>query len=563
MARATPAPRPVLSWMIGVGLQMDDQARRDPSLSGTVPSAREVVATPSQDGEQRETKISGPRTRRAAGAEADAALPIQVGTVLNGKYRIEGVLGEGGVGIVYCAQHLELDERVAIKFLKAESLRDSGIVARFAREAKAALSIKSEHVARIMDVGTSEAGAPFIVMEYLEGQDLNTALRERGTFTVADVAEYMLHACEALAIAHSKRIVHRDIKPENLFLTTTHHSLKVVKVLDFGVSKAALTGSMFRGVIPLVETSQLMGTPLYMSPEQVRASPDIDARSDIWSLGLVIFEMLTGRPAFDAKSLNELCVAILERDIPPIRDIRPDVPEGLALAIQRCVQRDPAARFQNVGALANALLPFAPKRARVCAERSVAVLREAGMTEPELTVHSTIPPPTDEALEVAANITHRMRVGSSPMIVVEAAPATPPATHGSGRLLTIFALVAVAAVAISVVAIFFALHKPATDTAISAPPPPALSAPAPVPSTAPSAPSLAAAAPSPPPPAAQAPVTAASPVTAPAPVSLPRVPSRARTPDPDKPAPATSSATGAKPAPSKSSVGDEGPDLGY
>ena len=290
---------------------------------------------------------------------------------------------------------------------------------------------------------------------------------------------------------------------------------------------------------------------------------DIDARSDIWSLGLVIFEMLTGRPAFDAESLNELCVAILERDIPPIRDIRPDVPEGLALAIQRCVQRDPAARFQNVGALANALLPFAPKRARVCAERSVAVLREAGMTEPELTVHSTIPPPTDEALEVAANITHRMRVGSSPMIVVEATPAPPPATHGSGRLLTIFALVAVAAVAISVVAIFFALHRArdgygdqrsastraertgtrAFDGAERIEPRSggAIAAPASCPG----------------------PVTAASPVTAPAPASLPRVPSRARTPDPDKPAPAPSSAAGVKPAPSKSSLGDEGPDLGY
>ncbi len=141
-----------------------------------MPSVREVVPTPLPTaGEQRETKISGPRTRRAAEAEADAALPIQIGTVLNGKYRIDGVLGEGGVGVVFMAHHLELDERVALKFLKTESLRDSGNVARFAREANAAQSINSEHVPRIKDVGTSEAGAPFIVMEYLEGQDLNTA----------------------------------------------------------------------------------------------------------------------------------------------------------------------------------------------------------------------------------------------------------------------------------------------------------------------------------------------------------------------------------------------------
>jgi serine/threonine-protein kinase len=551
---------------------MDDQARRDPSLGGTVPSARDAAATPSlKTSDERDTKISGPRTRRATGAEADAALPIQVGSVINGKYRIDGVLGEGGVGVVFMAHHLELDERVAIKFLKAESLRDSGIVARFAREAKAALAIKSEHVARIMDVGTmQDTGAPFIVMEYLEGSDVNSALKARGTFSVPDVAEYVLHACEALAIAHSKGIVHRDIKPENLFLTSTRHSMNVVKVLDFGVSKAALTGSMFRGEIPLVETSQLMGTPLYMSPEQVRASSNVDARSDIWSLGLVIYEMLTGQAAFDAKSLNELCAAILERDIPPVRDIRPDVPEGMALAIQRCVQRDPAARYQNVGALANALLPFAPKRARIYAERAVAALREAGMADPELTVHSTIPPPTDEALEVAANITQRVRAGSSPVIVADAAPASTLAPHTSGRLVTLFALVAVVAVAISVVAVFLALHRSPADTAAIAPPAVAPVAAAPPPTLPPTsvAASAGAATPDPPPQpsaaqaAANATAVAASPPAAPA-TPPTRASSRARAPESDKPAASAPAAAAAKPSPSKSPLGDEGPDLGY
>jgi serine/threonine-protein kinase len=323
-------------------------------------------------------------------------LPVEVGEVINGKYRVDGILGEGGVGIVVVAQHLELDEKVALKFLKPNALGDLGLVARFAREAKAAVSIKSEHVARILDVGTmGPARIPFIVMEYLDGTDLRTAGKTRGVFSTADTAEYSLHVCEALAMAHANGIVHRDIKPDNLFLTTNPQmpSLKSVKVLDFGISKAALTSSAFQQDLPAIQTVHLMGTPLYMSPEQVRLTSEADARSDIWSLGMVMYEMLLGSTAFKGASITELCAAILERPIVPIREKRPDVPEELARAIEKCLAKDPAARFQNVGDLAIALLPFAPKRARSCAERAIGVLQTAGIIAPEVNIESILPPP--------------------------------------------------------------------------------------------------------------------------------------------------------------------------
>jgi len=500
------------------------------------------------------------RSRRTRRPSRSLTPPVAVGDVLNGKYRIDGVLGEGGVGIVYCAQHLELDEKVALKFLRPESLGDRGIVARFAREAKAALSIKSEYVARVMDVGTVEAtGVPFIVMEYLEGQDFSATLRLHGVFSTQDVSEYVLQVCEALAIAHAKGIVHRDIKPENIFLTTTQHgrSIKVAKVLDFGISKAALTGSFLKE-IPLVRTGHLMGTPLYMSPEQVRAASQVDARTDIWSLGLVMYEILTGTTAFNASSLTELCAAILEREAPPVRSLRPEVPEGLAVAVERCLKKDPAQRFQNVGALAMALLPFAPKRARICAERAVSVLREAGIAEPELKVHSTMPPPTDEAINVAASLSQQIRIASATSLPAVQASAAP---SGSRRPVVAIAIGGVVAVALGVVCTLLILRGAAA-------PKPAISA----------DPSVTAAVPQPtspagtfdvPPPTTSAGVdtmtsvggalVTAPPATSASALPASRVPPLPHVTPTGKPAP---SASAAKP-PAKKSPSDEGPDLGY
>ena len=334
-------------------------------------------------------------------SHAPRHLPFQLGTVLAGKYLLQQVIGEGGVGIVVSAKHLELDEQVAIKFLRPEAMQDSAIVARFAHEAKASVTIKSEHVVRIFDVGVLPDGAPYIVMEHLEGKDLATAMQMQGCFAIRDVAEYGLQLCEALAAAHSRGIVHRDIKPENIFLTSSVTTLEMtnVKVLDFGISKSALTGSIFGGAMPLVKTQNLMGTPLYMSPEQVRATDNVDARSDIWALGMVLYEMLASRTAFTAASITELCAAVLETPAAPLAMHRPDVPREMAEVVHRCLEKDPARRFQNVGELAIALLPFAPKRARINAERATSMLRSAGVIGSEIRVSgSTIPPISGEAL---------------------------------------------------------------------------------------------------------------------------------------------------------------------
>jgi serine/threonine-protein kinase len=303
-----------------------------------------------------------------------------------------------------------------------------------------------------------------------------------------------------------------------------------------------------------------MGTPLYMSPAQVRASSSVDARSDIWSLGLVIYEMLTGTTAFNASSLTELCAAILERDVTPIRDLRPDVPEGLALAVQRCLQRDPAARYQHVGALANALLPFAPKRARICAERAVAVLLEAGIAEPELRVHSTMPPPTDEAMQAAAIITQKIRAaqGSAPEVVeasVIVAPSTP-------RRPPLVLLVGVGSVLVLLIAAAMALsHRDPMPAAAAS------STPIAPPSVAPAAAPPAASAETPVPGAAAVTTVASAPSEVqrslpPATASAAALSHRVTTRPGAAPS-AAPSGSASKPAATKKPLSDEGPDLGY
>jgi serine/threonine-protein kinase len=194
------------------------------------------------------------RRRRHSNFSTDAAAqahrPVEIGEVLRDKYIVEEVIGEGGVGIVVAAHNLELDERVALKFLRTDVMNDPDIVARFAHEAKAAVAIKSEHVARVFDVGSTPKGVPFLVMEYLEGHDLSSELATRGTLQVKEAVEYALQACDALAAAHAKNIVHRDIKPDNLFLVDTGDNIPVIKVLDFGISKATITGSVFGSLLP-------------------------------------------------------------------------------------------------------------------------------------------------------------------------------------------------------------------------------------------------------------------------------------------------------------------------
>jgi serine/threonine-protein kinase len=218
-----------------------------------------------------------------------------------------------------------------------------------------------------------------------------------------------MQACEALAVAHANGIVHRDIKPENLFLTQRAQGMDIIKVLDFGISKVALTGSLFEINVPLVRTQMPMGSPVYMSPEQIRATADVDARTDIWSLGCVLFELITGNAAFDAPSLTQLSAVILEKDPPLLRSLCPNAPIDLERVITRCLQKNPAKRFQNVGELALALFPFAPRRARISAERCCYVLKAAGMMDHAYEIPSIHPPSvsgTAESMAVSATDAH-------------------------------------------------------------------------------------------------------------------------------------------------------------
>jgi serine/threonine-protein kinase len=308
-------------------------------------------------------------------------MPFEVspGEVLAGKYAIEAVLGRGGMGLVLAARHLQLDERVAIKLMLPEVATNADAVARFVREARAAAKIRSEHVVRVSDVGTLEGGQPFMVMEYLEGSDLAALLASRGPLPLPEVAEYVLQACEAISEAHALGIVHRDLKPSNLYLTQRVDGTPVVKVLDFGISKvSASTNTLTAGTPSRTQTSALMGSPFYMSPEQMASSRDVDARSDVWALGIIIYELLSGAPPFMGQTLPEVCARILEGTLEPLRNKVPDLPEAVEVLVGRCLVRDLGARFRDVGELSRALVPFAPKRARVSVDRISAVLGTTG-----------------------------------------------------------------------------------------------------------------------------------------------------------------------------------------
>jgi serine/threonine-protein kinase len=300
---------------------------------------------------------------------ASSSHPIRVGDVVSGKYRVDRVLGEGGMGIVVAATHEHLDQRVALKFLLPSMAANPEIVQRFLREARAAVKIHSEHVARVLDVGTHD-GSPYMVMEYLEGSDLARVLSERGALPIGEAVGTLLEACEAIAEAHALGIVHRDVKPANLFLARRPTGRPTVKVLDFGISKAPASGNEAN----LTRTSALMGSPSYMSPEQLVSAATVDARADIWALGVVLYEMLTGALPFTAQSMPELVGTILQHTPRAVASLREGVPVGLQGVVDRCLQKDPSQRFANVAELARALQPFGPSRSEDMVERIEHVL---------------------------------------------------------------------------------------------------------------------------------------------------------------------------------------------
>jgi serine/threonine protein kinase len=293
---------------------------------------------------------------------------IRVGEVIADKYRVDRVIGVGGMGIVVAAHHLQLEELVAIKVLLPEALADGDAVRRFEGEARATFKIKSEHVTRIIDVGTLDNGAPFIVMEYLEGEDLADRIARTGPLAVEEAIEVLLQACEAIAEAHALGIIHRDIKPANLFCVQSADGRPSIKVLDFGISKltrAAMHGSG----LGMTKTRAMMGSPFYMSPEQMESPRTVDARTDIWSLGVVLYQLLSGEIPFNGETLPQVCVNVATRPAPSLRRIRPDVPTGLEMIVLRCLEKDLSKRFATVSALATALGRFGSKLAQSSVDR--------------------------------------------------------------------------------------------------------------------------------------------------------------------------------------------------
>jgi eukaryotic-like serine/threonine-protein kinase len=434
--------------------------------------------------------------------------PVNPGEVLAGKYLVERVLGEGGMGVVIAARHLQLDQVVALKFLLPTSRTRRDTLDRFAREARNAVRLRSEHVARIMDVGTLDSGSPYIVMEYLEGSNLAGVLSERGKLPIPVAVDYVLQACDAIAEAHALGIIHRDLKPENLFVTRGHDNTSLVKVLDFGISKS-MAGNDFSAT----NSQAVVGSPAYMSPEQMRSARLVDPRTDVWALGVILYQLVVGHVPWDGETLPMLCFRITTDPPPPFPDRQQADFEAV---VWRCLEKDPDRRFSSVHALAVALAPFAPPHAAPLVERIGRVLQ--GRADGPVA-----PPPA------AAGAPGTLREMSGQRM---RRTATAPRTRKLiARIVTVCALAGVgtAAVVLGVRGAVVTEPPPQPAAESRATPPAAASAPAPV--VAPPAPPAVAA-------SAPAPVVAPPPSPDPPPAAVPEAtpPPRGELPPPRSPA---------------------------
>lgn len=318
--------------------------------------------------------------------------PLALGEVVAGKYRIEREIGRGGMGIVFAATHLALDRLIAIKVMKHELLQDEQALQRLLLEARAAAKIQSEHVARVLDVETLPSGIPYIVMEYLDGQDLGALIDRNGALSVQQSVTFILQACEALSEVHVHELVHRDLKPGNLFIAKRADGSPAMKVVDFGISKDLGKPGAKDGK---TTSPHVLGSPFYMAPEQMRADA-VDARSDIWALGAILFEMLTARTPFTGETLPEVYAAVLGEPPPPVNELEPTVPAALDRIVQRCLEKEPVLRFANVAELARELAPFGGVGSEVSVERIRRVLSQETRAEDAELLGESVDVPTSQ-----------------------------------------------------------------------------------------------------------------------------------------------------------------------
>ena len=344
---------------------------------------------------------------------SQSSAELQEGAILAGKYRVERVLGVGGMGVVVAARHMQLDTKVAIKYLAPAALENPDVVARFAREARAAVKITGEYVAKVLDVGTLESGTPYLVMEYLDGADLGAWLEKSGALQIEQAVEFVLQACVAVAEAHSLGIVHRDLKPANLFCVRRADGKPAIKVLDFGISKFT---DAAESSLSVTRTAMVMGSPLYMSPEQMQASKSVDARADIWALGVILYELLTERVPFEGESITDVAVKVATQPVTPVRTLRAEVPAGLDTAILRCLAKPRDERFATVAELALALHDFAPPQARPLVERICDILRVSPPPSSTFVVRETVTASVSTPAATAATMAAVASTGGQPRV---------------------------------------------------------------------------------------------------------------------------------------------------
>jgi len=412
-----------------------------------------------------------------ASTSENQAVSVEVGQILDGKYQVEKILGKGGMGVVVAAMHLQLREQVALKFLLPSEGRSEEFNARFLREAKISAKLRNEHVVKVSDMGVLDNGAPYMVMEYLEGEGLNRVLRREGPLPVVRALDYAIQACEGLAEAHALGVVHRDLKPSNLFVTKRRDGTDLLKVLDFGISKANLLD--VAEMEDLTTAGTMMGSPRYMSPEQLTDTAHVDMRGDVWSLAVILYEMLTGAPPFVGETHALTCMRVLSPAPPePIRDKRDDVSPALEQAILHALERNPSARTRDVDELAAELLDAS----RDIAPDSlwVALQRIHGTLHPDEPAKSGSYPGV--ASQRLGQTLTRMRAqhNSTPnSFVAGPAPASPLRNRG----IILAAAVGVVAVVAGVLITVSRSHGPSPQgsaiQALSAPLPPSVSATAP------------------------------------------------------------------------------------